>query len=108
MHRTSSASSLVTAAAATAAATAATATAVTAASTATAATTTAIFAWASFVDGKRAAIVLSAIHTSNGRLGLFITSHFDKAEAFASTGVAVHDDFGTLHGAERTKNLIQI
>jgi hypothetical protein len=52
--------------------------------------------------------VLFAVHAGNGSLGFFITSHFDKAEAFASTGVAVHDDFGALHSAVLTKNLIKI
>src|SRR5690348_2777803 len=102
--------SLVTASAATTTATtiaAAAATTAAASTTATAATA-AIFTRASFVDGKRAAVVLFAVYAGNRSLGLFITSHFDKAEAFASTRVAVHDDFGALHSAVLTKNLIQI
>src|SRR5882724_6315109 len=111
MHTASQASSLVTASAATTTATAVAAAAATtaAASTTTAtAATAAVFARASFVDGERAPVVLLAVHSGNGRLGFFITSHFDKAEAFASTGVAVHDDFGALHSAVLTKNLIKI
>src|SRR4051812_23614024 len=102
--------SLVTASAATTtAATVAAAAATTAAASTTAtATSAAIFTRASFVDGERPAVVLFAVHSGNRSLGFFITSHFDKAKAFASTRVAVHDDFGTLHGAVLTKNLIQI
>jgi hypothetical protein len=110
MHAASSSSSLVTASAATTTATTVAAAAATtaAASTTATAATAAIFTRASFVDGERPAVVLLAVHSGNGRLRFFITSHFHEAEAFASTGVAVHDDFGALHSAVLTKNLIQI
>src|SRR3954470_20889755 len=106
-HMAASLRSLVTASAATttAATTVAAAAATTAAAstTATTAAAAAIFARASFVDGERAPVVLLAVHSGNGRLGFFIASHFDKAQTFASAGVAIHDDFSTLHSAVLTK-----
>ena len=100
---------LVTASAATTtAATVAAATATTAAASTTTAATAAVFTRASFVDSEGSAVVLFAVHAGNRSLGFFITSHFDKAEAFASTCVAVHDDFGALHSTVLTKNLIEI
>src|SRR4051812_24708032 len=101
--------SLVTASAAattTAATVAAAAATTAAASTTTAAATAAIFAWASFVNGERPPVVLLAVHAGNGRLGFVISAHFDKAKAFASTGVAIHDDLGTLDRAVLTKDLV--
>jgi hypothetical protein len=109
-HMAASLRSLVTASAATTTAPTVAAAAATTAAASTTATTAAaaIFARASFVDGERAPVVLLAVHSGNGRLGFFIASHFDKAETFASAGVAIHDDFGTLHGAILTKDLVQI
>src|SRR5436190_22092710 len=100
--------SLVTASAATTTTATVAAAAATTAAASTTTATAAIFARASFVDGERPAVVLFAVHAGNRSLGFFITSHFDKAKAFASTGVAVHDDFGALHSAVLTKNLIEI
>jgi hypothetical protein len=108
MHTASSLRSLVTASAATTttAAVATAAASTSSAATATAATT--ILAWASFVHSERTAVVLRTIHARDGRLRFFVRAHFDKAETFASARVAIHDDFGTLHGAVLTKDLVQI
>src|SRR3979411_2483956 len=73
-----------------------------------AATTRAIFTRAGFVDGERPAVVLFAVHASDRRLGFLVVLHFDKAEAFAPTGVAVHDDLSTLNGAVFAENLVEV
>jgi hypothetical protein len=87
-----------------------TAAAVTAATTTAAAATTtaAIFARAGFVDGERSAIMLFAVHAGDRRLGFLVVLHFDKAEAFAPAGVAVHDDLGTLYCAVFAENLVEV
>ena len=95
-------------------ATAATATAAAAAVATTATTTTAaatatgaIFAGLGFIDGQGAAFVFMAVECGNGRLCFGIRTHLDEPETFAATGVPVIDDFGALHGAVRTEQLLQ-
>src|SRR5262245_31924331 len=72
------------AAATTVTATAAATTAVAAASAAAATATGAVFAWAGFVDGQRAAVMLLAVQSSDGRLGLAVIGHLHKAKALAA------------------------
>jgi hypothetical protein len=97
------------AAAATATAIAAATTTTPAAATAAAATTAApLFAWASFVDREGATVVLLQIKAFDSGCRFSIAGHFDEAETFATTGVAVHDDFGALHSAIFREQLLQI
>jgi hypothetical protein len=79
-------------------------------SAATAATTAAapVFSWTSFVDGERSPVRFFAVQGVNGRLGLIIIAHLDKAEAFRATRVSVHDDLGGLDRTMRRKHVFQI
>src|SRR5690606_17676632 len=43
----------------------------------------------------------------DGFLGRVVVGHFNKPEAFASAGVAILDDLGTLHGSKLGKHLLQ-
>src|SRR4051812_41653618 len=90
----SSATTTAAAKAAASTATAAVATTTAAATVSAAATTagTALFARTGFVDGECSAVVFLAIQRRDRGLGFVIGSHFDKAKAFASAGVAIVDD----------------
>jgi hypothetical protein len=95
---------LITASAATTAAT-------TVATTSTATTTAAAsagFAWASFVHGEGATVVLTTIDASDRRLRFLVILHLDETEAFAPAGVAIHDHFGALNRAEFGKHLVEV
>jgi hypothetical protein len=81
---------------------AASAIAATAAAASTAATTTAtesaavaaVFAGTGFIDGKGAALMLSAVQGGDGRLGLGVAGHLDESESLAPASIAVVDDLG--------------
>jgi hypothetical protein len=80
------------AAAATAAATAAVAaTTTTTAESATATAAAAFFARLGFVDGQSATVHVLAVHGCNSSCSFVIRTHFNEAEALASTGVTVTD-----------------
>ena len=86
--------------AAAAATEAASTTATAAESAATAAATTAagtFFAWACFIDGEGAAVVLLAVEGSNRRGCFLVARHFDETEALAAAGVPVVDDLCGNH-----------
>jgi hypothetical protein len=76
------------------------------AATATTAATT-IFPWASFIDRQRTATVLLAIEPLDGRLRLFVTTHFDEAEPFATAAFAILNYLGTFDSAIAGKQLLQ-
>jgi hypothetical protein len=52
--------------------------------------------------------VFLAVQSGDSRLGLFISAHLNEAEAFASTGLTIADDFGALHGSVLGEQLLQI
>jgi len=99
----------ISAAAATTAAVATTATATTTAvaTTATTAATGTAFFWLGFIDGQGAATIFLAVERGDGRCGLGVATHFDKAKALASASVAVGDDLCALHRAVRGEQGLQ-
>jgi hypothetical protein len=48
------------------------------------------------------------IQGRNGSLSFLVGTHLDETEAFASIGVAVHDDLSTLHRPVGGEELLQI
>ena len=106
----------VAATAATAAVTTTTAAATTVAATAFTTTTATettgagrtIFHGTGFVHHDAAAAQRLAIHAVDCCNSFFVGSHFHKAEAFGTTCIALHHDFGAGHGTELAESLFQI
>jgi hypothetical protein len=48
------------------------------------------------------------VQTVDRCLGFGIRAHFNKAKSLAPSGLSIHDHFGTLHGAEFGKHLLQL
>src|SRR5262249_53336332 len=60
------------------------------------------------VDGQLPPLHLLAAQRRNGRLGLLVGAHLHETEPLGPAGVAVHDDLGRLHPAERLEHLLQV
>jgi hypothetical protein len=109
------ATSTATTAAVAAPATTAAATESTAATTASAtkstatpsATATAVFFGTGFIDGQGTAIMLKTIQGGDCRSGFVVAGHFNKAESFAATGVAIVDDLSGNNLAMSGKQLLE-
>jgi hypothetical protein len=60
-----------------------------------------VLSWSGFVDRECPPIRLVAVQGLDGRLGMLVTVHLDKAEAFRAARIPVHDDLGGLNRAVR-------
>src|SRR5262249_51281338 len=54
------------------------------------------------------ALVLQAVEGGDGRLGLGVVAHLDKAEPLGPAGVAVHDHLRRLDGPVLPEQLLQV
>jgi hypothetical protein len=74
----------------------------------TAAATPARLFRSGFVDGHGATIVLLIVHGFNRFASGVVIAHFDEAESFAATGIAVLDDFRAPHGSKFGKHFFEL
>jgi hypothetical protein len=104
---TAAATTAATAVTAAAATTVAAATIATAVTTATATGRTG-FHRTGFVDDQITATQILTMHALDGGLGFGIAAHFDKAETFGATGVALHHDLSARDSTVLAESLLQI
>jgi hypothetical protein len=60
------------------------------------------------IDSQGAVSLGLAVHGLDGRLGLGVAAHLDKAEALAAAGVAVLDDLRAADGAVLREPLLEV
>lgn len=64
--------------------------------------------WAGFVHSDRTAIKICAVELRNSGLRFSIRRHFDEAETFRTTGVAIADHFSRFNRSALRKDFDQI
>src|SRR4051812_13394687 len=72
------------------------------------ATSAPVFPRLGFVHGQPPAIRFLVGEPLDGRLGLRVAVHLDKAEPLGPAGVPVRNDLGRLHSPERAEHLLQV
>jgi hypothetical protein len=66
------------------------------------------FAWPSFIDDKLAATDILIVQAFDGRLSFLRTVHFDEAETFRPSRIAIHNDLRRFDRPKRCEHGLQI
>ena len=62
---------------------------------------------ARFGDCHVSTAVFSSVEFLNRVRGFLIAGHLNETESFASTGIAIRDDFGGLNASRLTKDFLE-